>query len=118
VTSSHPITPLPLEILIDTSANGNSDHIFVLEARNRAWPHFYFSIQILGASPFGPPLSCRAPGNVLPVPGTEPQGESRVGNAVDGSVPDYGRAGLIPELMFIALRNKGTELLSVWYSGL
>jgi hypothetical protein len=73
VISSHPITESPLHILIDTSSNGNPDHIFVLKARNRAWLHFYSAIQILGTSPFGSPFSCLAPGNgvhILPVPGT------------------------------------------------
>lgn len=112
------MTPLPLEILIDTSSNGNSGHIFVLKARNRAWPHFYSSIQILGASPFGPPPFLAVPLAMVCMYYLyqAPNRKGRVGvwNAVDG----YGRAGIISKLMFIALRNKGTKLLSVRYSGL
>jgi hypothetical protein len=55
VTSSHPITPLPLHILIGTGSNENSDHSFVLKARNGAWSHFYSSIQILVPPRLVPP---------------------------------------------------------------
>lgn len=56
VVSFHPITPFPLEILIDTSSNRNSNPDFCFQKRNRAWLYFYSTIQILRTSSVDSPI--------------------------------------------------------------
>ena len=56
VASSHPITLFPLEILIDTSSNRNSNLDFCFQKRNRAWLYFYSTIQILRTTSLDSPI--------------------------------------------------------------